>query len=119
MVAPGGVEGGDPALVQQEPVGGGRVTGQPGDLATVVDLEGGGPGGAGHVDRREATPLPHIAVVAAGGVEVLAYHLAAVVEAERLAADRAGGVEPGEPAALQQEAPLEDLGGSRTTAVSL
>ena len=53
----------------------------PDDLATVVDIGGGGPAGAGHVDGGESALVPQEAVEPAVGVEIVTDHLTAVVEA--------------------------------------
>ena len=52
------------------------------DLATIVDVDGGGHGGSGHVDRGEPALVPQEAVDHAVGVEVVTHHLPAVVDAD-------------------------------------
>ena len=60
------------------------------DLTTVVDVGGGGPGGAGHVDGGEPALVPQEAVERAAGVEVLTHHLTAIVDADGLGSRHRG-----------------------------
>jgi hypothetical protein len=89
-----GIEGGVRAVAAQESVDPVGVDVDSDDLATVVDRERLGGGGAGHVEADEPTARPQEGVVSAGGVFEDTYHLAAVVDPVRHRARRPGHVDP-------------------------
>ena len=76
------------------------------DLAAVVDVGGGCPGTVRPVDGSEPPLVPQVPVDHAAGVDVLAHHLTAIVDAEGLRLHGIGDMDRGEPAPVQQEATL-------------